>query len=195
MQSRNLAKHTLVAVVLGGLAFTSAAPAHAVAPSATAYAQARQDGRPAWADAALEAVNAARAQYDAAPVTWNDAVYPGAAEHAQSCKFEHGTAGGYGETIFATTRPGTAADVVRQAVQAWMAQAANYDPLKGGSNVGTGSFTQVVWKSTTQIAVGFAQCPPNTALKFPADSYYVVARFTPPGNISGQFWQNVGSHV
>lgn len=188
MKHRNLVKPAVAVAALGGLTFTPAAPV-------LAHAAVHSEAAPEWAAAALDAVNAARAQYGARPVTWNDSLYPGAVQHAQSCTFQHGSPGRYGETLFATTTPGNAADVVRRAVEAWMAQAAGYDYLRPGFSGSTGSFTQVVWKSTTQIAVGFAQCPPNTAIRFPATSYYVVARFSPPGNVTGQFPQNVGTHV
>lgn len=51
-----------------------------------------------------------------------------------------------------------------------------------------------MWKSTAQITVGVARCVAGTI--FPSvPSYFVVARFTPPGNINGQFPQNVGRPV
>ncbi|KIJ98325.1 hypothetical protein K443DRAFT_104102, partial [Laccaria amethystina LaAM-08-1] len=54
-----------------------------------------------------------------------------------------------------------------------------------GFSPATGHFTQVVWKSTTQVACAMVNCGPGTI--FPQASTYTVCRYTPPGNIQGQF--------
>lgn len=48
----------------------------------------------------------------------------------------------------------------------------------------TGHFTQVVWKSSQKLGVGFALTGDGKTL-------YVVAQYSPPGNYMGQFGQNV----
>lgn len=48
----------------------------------------------------------------------------------------------------------------------------------------TGHFTQVVWKGSQKLGVGFA-------VSGDGNSVYIVAQYTPPGNYMGQFQQNV----
>ena len=50
--------------------------------------------------------------------------------------------------------------------------------------MGTGHFTQVVWKGSKKLGVGFA-------LTGDGRSLYVVAQYSPSGNYIGQFGQNV----
>ena len=47
---------------------------------------------------------------------------------------------------------------------------------------GTGHFTQLIWKATTDVGFGVA---------YKGDLYYVVANYYPPGNFTGKFSQNV----
>jgi len=55
-----------------------------------------------------------------------------------------------------------------------------YDYNKPGYSSGTGHFTQVVWKSTTEIGCGYnSKCG------------HYVCQYNPPGNITGQFAANV----
>jgi hypothetical protein len=46
----------------------------------------------------------------------------------------------------------------------------------------TGHFTQVVWKGTTAVGCGWAQCN---------GFVLITCRYSPPGNVIGQFAQNV----
>ncbi|CAM9557917.1 unnamed protein product, partial [Discosporangium mesarthrocarpum] len=95
-----------------------------------------------------------------------------------------------GENLFAcgfsSDEPCASAD---GAVRSWYDEVALYSDGMGFTNE-TGHFTQVVWKSTT--AVGCADSAPCT----PSDNedfnwQYVVCRYSPPGNVNGQFSQNV----
>ncbi|GLZ41597.1 hypothetical protein Acsp05_52210 [Actinokineospora sp. NBRC 105648] len=145
----------------------------------------------AWSDEVLAQHNTARARCGARPLTWNVALYASTLEHAQSCQFRHSTAAGkYGENLFVSTAP-TAS--IRKAVAAWMDEASKYDYGNPTFSGETGHFTQLVWKSTTQVTAAIAACPAGTILPIPTT--YVVARYTPPGNYLGQFPQNVGRPV
>ncbi|WP_156757090.1 CAP family protein [Actinokineospora pegani] len=162
---------------------TLAAVAAPVSPSAEAPA-------PEFKQEALAAHNEARAQYGAEALTWNDSLYDDTLAWARSCKFEHSDNGGrYGENLAAQT-PALSA---RDAVNMWMSEVKDYDYANPGFSTATGHFTQVVWKSTTQVAVAAADCPAGTVL--PEASVFVVARYTPPGNFTDQFAQNVGPRV
>ena len=50
------------------------------------------------------------------------------------------------------------------------------------ANPGTGHFTQVVWKASTQLGIGKAE--KNGCI-------YVVGRYSPAGNMGGQYKSNV----
>lgn len=66
-----------------------------------------------------------------------------------------------------------------QAVAMWVAEAPQYS---GSYSPATGHWTQVVWKSTTAVGCGAARCSFGS---------FVVCRYSPPGNVMGQFAQNV----
>ncbi|PFH46571.1 hypothetical protein AMATHDRAFT_69529 [Amanita thiersii Skay4041] len=144
----------------------------------------------AWSEQVLANHNAARRQYGAKALTWNAGLYPGTLQWAKTCKFQHSNPQGrYGENLYAST--GNAG--IKNAVDSWMAEASRYDYNHPGFSTATGHFTQVVWKSTTQVACAVANCPAGTIFSQP--SRYVVCRYTPPGNYAGQFQQNVGRHI
>ena len=52
--------------------------------------------------------------------------------------------------------------------------------------MGTGHFTQVVWKGSTELGIGKA-----TGKKNGMYCTYIVGRYRPPGNFQGRFQQNV----
>ncbi|WP_280272963.1 CAP family protein [Nocardia wallacei] len=169
-----------VAAVLGG-SISNAVPASADGPDA------------AFKHEVLVQHNKYRAQYGARPLTWSDALYPAALEWAGQCKFQHSQAGGkYGENLYAFGGTDTGA-AIDQAMKAWMAEAAKYNYANPVFSGATGHFTQVVWKSTTQVAAAVVKCPADTIFSQP--SVFVVARYSPPGNYQGKFQQNVGRRV
>lgn len=61
-----------------------------------------------------------------------------------------------------------------------------YNFNSGGFSGGTGHFTQVVWKGSTQLGIGRAETTRN-GMK----CAYIVGRYKPAGNMMGQFQQNV----
>ncbi|MGH0158475.1 UNVERIFIED_CONTAM: hypothetical protein FKN15_058117, partial [Acipenser sinensis] len=72
----------------------------------------------------------------------------------------------------------------KDAVGSWYSEIKDYDFSKPGFGFNTGHFTQVVWKSSTEVGVGKATDGKMT---------FVVGRYSPPGNISnpGYFQENV----
>ena len=65
----------------------------------------------------------------------------------------------------------------------WYNEIKDYDFTKPGFSMQTGHFTQVIWKSTTQMGIGYAQSE--------SGNYYGVANYYPAGNFTGEFKQNV----
>ncbi|WRT69565.1 uncharacterized protein IL334_006553 [Kwoniella shivajii] len=134
----------------------------------------------------LQLHNAFRAQYGANPVTWNQTLADYATSHATACKFEH-THGPYGENLAAGAGGGYD---VTSAFNAWANEASEYNP----SNPQYSHFTQVVWKGTTQIGCAMVQCADGTIFSgIGQNSLYVMCEYNPPGNVIGQFAQNVGT--
>jgi hypothetical protein len=68
----------------------------------------------------------------------------------------------------------------------WYNQSSNYNYDKPEFSSNTGSFTQIVWKSTTSIGFGLA-----LGIKNNMKCAFVVANYSPPGNLIGAFNQNV----
>ncbi len=66
----------------------------------------------------------------------------------------------------------------------WYEGYSGYDFQNPQFSMETGSFSQVVWKSSQQVGFGVAQSPHNM-------QYYVVANYLPAGNVQGQFANNV----
>ncbi|KAG0284059.1 hypothetical protein BGZ96_011556 [Linnemannia gamsii] len=156
-----------------------------------------------YSDSVLVAHNRPRVQYGAKPLTWSPELYTSTLQYAKLCKFASSDSRGkYGENLYATT---TRVANVAQAVNSWMAQAPNYNynnPVFS-SNTGKCSqkdykhvgehnrgFTQVVWKSSTQVACAQAACAAGTI--YSQASTITICRYAPPGNMQGQFAKNVG---
>ncbi|KAI7821198.1 CAP domain-containing protein [Gamsiella multidivaricata] len=145
----------------------------------------------AWSDQVLAEHNQARARYGARALQWTPALYSATVQYVQMCKFAHSNAESqYGENIYASSNPNTG---IKDAVAAWMAESSNYNYNNPGFSAATGQFTQVVWKNTQQVTCAMASCPAGAI--FPQPSKYIVCRYTPQGNIAGQFPQNVGRSV
>ncbi|KAN0128370.1 CAP domain containing protein [Lactarius tabidus] len=128
--------------------------------------------------------NSVRAQYGASDLTWSDDLSSKAQQWANGCVFKHsgGTLGAFGENLAA----GTGNYTITNAVDDWVSEASQYDP----SNPVASHFTQVVWKSTTQLGCAVAACNGIFPSSYGVAQYY-VCEYNPPGNVDGEFGQNV----
>merc|ERR1711971_1264935 len=93
--------------------------------------------------------------------------------------------GDWASTYYIYTSIGMAAQEQAQgAVDNWYSEIKDYtygkEPSTGGSEIG--HFTQVVWKGSTEVGVGVAQ---------EGSTVVVVANYSPPGNVRGQYAENV----
>ncbi|SJL05989.1 uncharacterized protein ARMOST_09325 [Armillaria ostoyae] len=131
-------------------------------------------------DAWLTAHNTVRKDHGANNLTWSDEVASTAQAYADQCNFEHsGTS--YGENLAeASGDPDIAA-----AVQLWASEASEYD----ASNPTYSHFTQMVWKSTTELGCGYAKCS-NIYADYGGGVLY-VCNYNPAGNVEGEFADNV----
>ncbi|WVW86777.1 hypothetical protein I302_108831 [Kwoniella bestiolae CBS 10118] len=138
------------------------------------------------ADLLVKLHNDFRAQYGAGPVTWSTTLADYAKSHATACDMQH-TNGPYGENLAAGAGGGYS---ITDGFNAWAAEAPEYDP----NNPQYSHFTQVVWKSTTEIGCAAVTCADGTIFSgVGSDSLYIMCEYNPPGNYIGQFGENVGS--
>ncbi|KAL0577677.1 hypothetical protein V5O48_004325 [Marasmius crinis-equi] len=141
-----------------------------------------------WKQSVVRQHNEYRSRYGAPGLTWSDALYPDTLKYAQQCKFQHSNGGGkYGENLAAGTGNSYG---FTNGLKSWMDEASKYDYNHPGFSSGTGHFTQVVWKSSKQVACAIANCRGGTIFQQP--SKYIICRYTPPGNFQGRFAENVG---
>ena len=124
---------------------------------------------------ALSAHNALRAKHGVPALSWSGKLAGVAQDYANKCVFEHNNTG-YGENLAQSSSPNVSA-----MINDWYSEISAYDFASGTGN-GTGHFTQVVWKSTTQVGCGIAQC---------SDGAILVCNYSPAGNMQGAFVENV----
>jgi hypothetical protein len=134
-------------------------------------------------------VNAYRARNQAPPITWNDTI----ASFAQNWSyfmtsnnlFQHSGTPLYGENISYFEGYGTdPMKLIFLAIDGWYNEISLYDFSNPGFSDTTGHFTCLVWLSTTSFGMGIS-INKNTGRA------YISFNTSPPGNIIGEFQQNV----
>jgi uncharacterized protein YkwD len=137
--------------------------------------------------AMLDAHNAARANAMPAPspalspLTWSDAAAQHAALWASRCTFAHSNDSNYGENIFSANGDTAPADVVAS----WDSEKADYTYATNQCSSDCGHYTQIVWRNTTAVGCGVANC--STGSPFGAGTWqFWVCNYDPAGNYVGQ---------
>ncbi|KXG54230.1 Allergen V5/Tpx-1-related protein [Penicillium griseofulvum] len=103
-------------------------------------------------DDMLKVTNEYRANHDASPLKWNDTLADYSREWAEACIWKHSKSS-YGENL------AFGYDNVSAAVIAWGDERDMYNFDKPtGFTEETGHFTQLVWKSTTQVGCAAVNC-------------------------------------
>jgi uncharacterized protein YkwD len=142
----------------------------------------------AFRAAVLAQHNDYRARHQVSKLEYSSKLESGALSWARRLaatgKFEH-SGGTDGENLhfFFSTESIDAAQLAEQAVSHWYAEIKKYNFKRPGFSGATGHFTQVVWKGSTSLGCG--------AAKSKEQSYFIVCRYSPAGNVLGQFPQNV----
>lgn len=113
--------------------------------------------------------NKYRTKHHAPNLAWNTTLATFAQNWSDRCVFEH-SRGAYGENL------GLGYANWTTVIDAWYNEVKNYNYSKPGFGGNTGHFTQVVWKSTTQIGCGVQTCN-NRKL--------YTCSYSPYGNIVG----------
>ena len=133
--------------------------------------------------ALVDAHNKLRARHCAPPLKWSTKVAASAQKwadqlHARGCGLVH-SGGAYGENLAA----GTAGTLDAAAIVGmWYDEGKRYSFGSGGFSMKTGHFTQVVWRGTKELGCGRASCKGLDVW---------VCQYDPPGNVEGQYKQNV----
>uniref|UniRef100_A0A8C6P088 SCP domain-containing protein n=1 Tax=Nothobranchius furzeri TaxID=105023 RepID=A0A8C6P088_NOTFU len=135
----------------------------------------------------LDTHNKYRSMHNAGPLRYNDGMCAKAQEWAEHLlqiqRLQHsGTDDG--ENVFYLTESSSAVKQPRFTVDSWYSEIKDYDFSSPRFQRGTGHFTQVVWKETTELGVGVASRNGMT---------FVVGQYRPAGNINnhGYFDKNV----
>lgn len=122
----------------------------------------------------------------------NDSAQTWAENLASKGVFEHSQSDN-GENLYVsyTTATSIPADTLAdKAVTSWYNEVSSYDYDNPGHSDTTGHFTQVVWKSSTQLGCGAARgIKTMNGTKF--NAFYVVCQYSPGGNVTDQFSDNV----
>ena len=97
-------------------------------------------------------------------------------------KLLSGTAAG--ESIYWCKNDEVVESIVARAIDKWYSQGQNYSFETGRSKNATaiGNFTQMVWNNSRKMGIAVATSSSHT---------FVVARYLPAGNVSGQYSANV----
>lgn len=141
---------------------------------------------PEDAQAVLDLHNKVRAELGILPLTWSADVAAFAQQWADSlanfndCKIEHHSNElGYGENIFGGS-PASAFKGI-DAANSWLKEKEKYtySKLGEGNWYETGHYTQMIWKSTTEVGLGMATCPNGGIV--------IVGNYSPAGNMSGEY--------
>ncbi|KAL9975340.1 hypothetical protein ACROYT_G012493 [Oculina patagonica] len=88
----------------------------------------------------------------------NDDAQRYASKLARESLFKHDSKrGGEGENLGLRCGPGSDTERVKKVVDAWYKEVCQYNFNNGVFSRGTGHFTQVVWKRSTQLGIGYAR--------------------------------------
>ncbi|GMS99090.1 hypothetical protein PENTCL1PPCAC_21265, partial [Pristionchus entomophagus] len=127
--------------------------------------------------------NECRYQHRAMPLRLDVGLNGTAQYHADNLAEDDGglyhSGSDHGENIYACTSGFHPTDVTNS----WYSEAPTYNYAAGGFSRSVGHFTAMVWRATSQLGVGIAQSR--------SGKVFVVAHYSPTGNVAGQYTQNV----
>lgn len=127
----------------------------------------------------LRAHNKLRENHQAPPLILNEELSKHSQKLADYLSIKHE----YGENTFCLVssdgrRPTLAVD----AIDLWYKDVEKHDFNTEPTVLSSGKFTQLVWKDTTDLGIGYAKHEGKVV---------IVANYYPPGNMQGEFKQNV----
>jgi len=100
-------------------------------------------------------------------------------------KFLHSGSSLYGENLaYFNGYDNDAVNLIKKSIDLWYNEIISYDFSKPVFSENTGHFTALIWKSSTNIGIGYSYDPiTKTGI--------ITMNTSPPGNIEGLFSQNV----
>ncbi|XP_048119193.1 Golgi-associated plant pathogenesis-related protein 1-like isoform X1 [Alosa alosa] len=132
----------------------------------------------------LQTHNELRAKHGVPALTMSDALCKSAqawADHLKSTNknsskinLQHSKTKN-GENLYFSSSSATVKLTGKEAVEIWYREIKDYDFSKPGFGFNTGHFTQVVWKSSTEVGVGIAMVE---------NAVFVIGQYSPAGNIA-----------
>lgn len=160
---------------------TAAATTSSAAAATTSSTASSTSGLSTFASTVLNEHNVKRALHEDTPaLSWSDTLATYAQNYADaydcSGTLTH-SGGSYGENL-------ALGYDAAGAVDAWYNEISGYDWSDPNYSSSTGHFTQVVWKSSTQLGCGIKACGG-------AWGSYVICSYNPAGNYIGEFAENV----
>ncbi|XP_048118557.1 Golgi-associated plant pathogenesis-related protein 1 [Alosa alosa] len=135
----------------------------------------------------LQTHNELRAKHGVPALTMSDALCNSTqawADHLESKPCLQHSDTKNGENLYFSSSSAPIKLTGKEAVENWYSEIKDYDFSNPGFGSNTGHFTQVVWKSSTEVGVGIAMV---------GNAVFVVGQYSPAGNISneGYFEKNV----
>jgi hypothetical protein len=135
-------------------------------------------------------INDYRSLHNAPPMKWNDTISTFSllwAEYLNNKQiFEHSGSHLYGENLayFKSDYMENVMVLLKRSIDLWYGEGSLYDYSNPGFSSATGHFTCLVWEGSTEFGLGVSIDPSsNTTI--------IVFNTFPPGNISGEFKNNV----
>lgn len=134
-------------------------------------------------------VNAYRAKHNSPPLLWDDTISAFAQEYSLYLVthnlFQHSNKEGYGENLaYFQGYPNEMMTLIKKSIDLWYDEIKLYNFNYPGYSPSTGHFTCLVWKSSTTFGMGYSYNNDTKVVD-------ITMNTAPPGNIIGQFQQNV----
>lgn len=168
-----------------------------IAPTATPSADQSWTDNSTFKATCIDTTNMYRAQHGAPAIVWNDSLALWATRWTSQCLWAHSGLD-FGENIAEGF-----ADVA-SAVDGWGNERRWFDFQHPHFTEETGHFSQLVWKNSTSVGCGRMFCSTdgrrnnrvvarNKPVK--AAGWFLACEYWPPGNVDGQFRENVGIQI
>ena len=134
-------------------------------------------------------VNKYRRLHGCPDMTWNDTISifsnSWATYLATNSLFEHSTNKTYGENLaYFQGYENEVMALTKKSIDLWYDEIKLYDFNNPGYSSQTGHFTALIWKSSKEMGFGYAYNETTKVVD-------VAQNISPPGNISGQYAENV----